>query len=160
MEIEWRDCSEFPGYQVSNTGLVKSLKRGHVGRIRYQATDYHGYKRIVMAGIDIKRKNVSVHRLVAREFVDNPHNNQVVNHIDGNKSNNLYSNLEWCTPGQNQSHAYRIGLRGPMPKHRAKINQDIVNYIRSSGKGTTELMSEIGLCRSTINRIKKFVTWR
>ena len=45
-----------------------------------------------------------VHRLVARFFIPNPLNRRCVNHKDGNKANNHFSNLEWCTHRQNALH--------------------------------------------------------
>ena len=45
-----------------------------------------------------------VHRLVATLFVDNPHQYNRVNHIDGNRQNNDYRNLEWCTQEYNLIH--------------------------------------------------------
>ena len=53
---------------------------------------------------------MSVHRLVALNFIDNPNNYPVVNHIDGNKQNNNVTNLEWCTYSYNNKEAYRLGL--------------------------------------------------
>lgn len=51
-----------------------------------------------------------VHRLKAIVFIPNIENKEQVNHIDGNKSNNDLSNLEWVTRSENMRHAYRIGL--------------------------------------------------
>lgn len=54
-------------------------------------------------------KTVKVHRLVAEAFVPNPDGLPEVNHIDGNKSNNSASNLEWVTRRQNMRHARETG---------------------------------------------------
>lgn len=56
-----------------------------------------------------------VHRLVAEMFVPNPHNKKYVNHIDGNKSNNHYTNLEWVTALENTLHARDTGLISNLP---------------------------------------------
>jgi hypothetical protein len=54
---------------------------------------------------------ISKHRLVAMYFIDNPFEKSQVNHIDGNKLNNVISNLEWVTPKENSIHAWASGLQ-------------------------------------------------
>lgn len=57
-----------------------------------------------------------VHQIVARAWVQNPNNKPQVNHIDGVKSNNHASNLEWVTNSENVAHAYKIGLQPKRPR--------------------------------------------
>lgn len=57
-----------------------------------------------------KRVKRSMHRLLMETFVPNPSNKEHVNHIDGNKSNNTLTNLEWATPKENAQHAHDTGL--------------------------------------------------
>lgn len=54
----------------------------------------------------MKGSNQRIHRLVAKAFVNGENeDNNIVNHIDGNKENNHYSNLEWCSISYNNKHA-------------------------------------------------------
>lgn len=69
-----------------------------------------------------KYYNVRIHRLVAIAFIDNPLNLPQVNHIDGDKSNNIVSNLEWCDSTYNIKHSYQIGL------NVAKKGQENASY--------------------------------
>ena len=56
-----------------------------------------------------KSYKTGVHRLVAKAFIPNPNNYREVNHIDENKDNNNYKNLEWCNREQNISHSIKSG---------------------------------------------------
>ena len=65
-------------------------------------------------------KKYALHRLVALAFIDNTYNKPFVNHIDGNKTNNIFENLEWVTCSENNLHNYKIGLTNG---HKRKITQ-------------------------------------
>lgn len=111
---EFRDIEDFDGfYQVSDLGRVKyagkltvdSIGRttGKQPRIRIQTVNGRGYLYVVLRN---KGKNFTktVHRLVCSAFYENPENKCCVNHKDSVKTNNVKSNLEWCTVRENSRH--------------------------------------------------------
>lgn len=133
MEEIWRDIHEYEGlYQVSNLGKIKSLNYNHTKKekILVLANSSTGYKVTVLSKSG-KTKTINVHRLVAEAFIPNPNNLPCINHKDGNKINNCFDNLEWCTYSHNNKEAFRLGLRKPPwegkkgSKHNCskKINQ-------------------------------------
>jgi hypothetical protein len=115
---EWRKIPNYPNYEVSNFGRVRSLTR-EINQFGHKQT----YKRIMRGKILKPRKQnggyllinlskdgtryaVTVHRLVAKCFLTD-HEGNDVNHKDGNKTNNCLSNLEYVTRSENIKHAYR-----------------------------------------------------
>lgn len=130
--IEWRDVVGFEGlYRVSNNGEVVSLpKRGYKKGTMKLSVSHYGYH-VLNLRKDGKSFCKKVHRLVAEAFIPNPNGYEVVNHIDGDKTNNNVSNLEWCTQGHNARHAIEIGLFDYRPmleashkSHRKKVIRD------------------------------------
>ena len=77
-------------------------------------------------------KTLKIHRLVAKHFIPNPNNLEQVNHIDGDKTNNTVSNLEWCTNEYNMKHSYDIGLRD---KEHLRENMSIIGKSLKGKKG-------------------------
>ena len=109
----WVDILGYEGlYQISNTGKVKSLnyksKKNYHRELVLDINRY-GYAQVHLSKNGHK-KVYTVHRLVAKTFIPNPDNFPVINHIDGNKLNNIVSNLEWCTSSYNTKHAIKNNL--------------------------------------------------
>lgn len=113
--------SKYDGYEVSSCGRIKSVARiiprrdtgtlvHYPGIELKQQIDNCGYYRVRLSVNNLKI-TVKVHRLVAETFVENKHNLNQVNHVDGNKTNNNFTNLEWVTNSENQKHAITTGLR-------------------------------------------------
>lgn len=104
----WEDIPNYEGhYQISSTGKIYSIK---TNRLISQNHYREGYKMTILSKNNIS-KQFSVHRLVAEVFVPNPFNKPIVNHKDGNKSNNYWLNLEYVTSSENTYHAIRTGLK-------------------------------------------------
>jgi hypothetical protein len=107
MQVEWRIPESAPFFIVSNTGSVIVADTNKSARI---ADNGHGYKQVQIMRLG-KRYTRYVHRLVAECFIEKADGMDEVNHIDGNKSNNCVSNLEWCNHSKNLKHAFATGLR-------------------------------------------------
>lgn len=127
---ELRDVIGFEGiYIISNYGRAASLPRiinysngrhrptkGRLLKLWNSSSpneDGNYYKLITISQHNTLIK-AFIHRLVAQHFIDNPYNCNMVDHIDGNPSNNHYSNLRWCTQ--------LINMNNPVTKLRARKN--------------------------------------
>ena len=101
MREEWKnvvyDGVNYEGYQVSNTGEIRSLK---TGKILKQEKTNNGYL-LTNLYKNGKRKKLLVHRLVAEAFIPNPLNLPEVNHKSENKQDNRVENVEYCDSSYN-----------------------------------------------------------
>lgn len=105
----WKEIDGFNGrYMVSNIGRVKSLL-GKTPKILKTGINTAGYQMLVLRK-DNKNHVRMIHRLVAKAFIPLIPGKDYVNHKDGNKLNNHFSNLEWMTHLENVQHAKDFGL--------------------------------------------------
>ena len=100
-------------------------------------------------------KQETIHRIVAETFVSNPLNLPEVNHIDGDKDNNVYTNLQWCTRQENCLHAVRNGLKSMKPVHAAANKANMRPVVREDGVvycSIKDAARENGVSNSVVNQ--------
>ncbi len=91
---QWRLVDGYDNYEVSSHGRVRNNK---TARILIPWLNSGGYPHVSLKN----KKNHPVHRLVAFAFCANLNNSTLVDHIDRNKTNNMFNNLRWCTSSEN-----------------------------------------------------------
>lgn len=116
--VIWRTYPKYPFIEANQFGEVRTKdryvrgvngsKRLIKGRILKQQLGRDGY---MYVGITINYKGVRlcVHRVVATCFLLNPDNLPEVNHKDNDRTNNVVSNLEWCTHKYNENYKKNFG---------------------------------------------------
>ena len=98
-----RQIKKHPNYLITVEGKVFSLKTMSFLKLSNRGDGYHT--------VHLDKKFYRVHRIVAETYIPNPENKEQVNHMDGNKANNMLCNLEWMTQSENIQHSFDIGLR-------------------------------------------------
>lgn len=120
--LDLRILDGFSNYRVSPEGLILNIKSK---KYLKNQNSRNNYQTVTLYSDEKKSKKFRVHRLVALLFLDNPENKPDVNHKDGVKTNNHFSNLEWVTVAENNVHA-----------------NIVVKYPRKAGKYTGQLHSK------------------
>lgn len=103
----WKTIVKYPNYEVSDDGKVRNKMTGKV--LKERPTNC-GYVRVVLYKNKIP-KDLSIHRLVAEQYLPYIADKNDVNHKNGNKLDNRVENLEWCTKSENIRHAQDKGLK-------------------------------------------------
>ena len=139
---QWKVITEHPYYEVSNYGRIKKIKTGNI--IRGHKREGYVHFNTNHNGIRLK---ICVHRLVAKYFINNPNpiEYDCINHIDCDRSNNHYANLEWCTKQMNTDHAVNLGR---IPR-KPVINTKTGEVLRSA----YELSKHLGWTKSKVKHM-------
>ena len=115
----WKEVKGFEGfYEVSDQGEVRRILSGN--RTKPLKARKGKYPTVSLSRPGVKR-SMTIHRMVAEAFIEKPEWASEVNHIDGNTSNNVISNLEWVTQKQNLYHAMLVLDRAPYGKHPRRV---------------------------------------
>lgn len=158
---EFKSIKEYENYyEISNYGRVRSLY-GRYKNCEFKKPYVRNDGYVVVNLIkDKKQKTFYLHKLVAEYFIENNNDSYTeVNHIDGDKQNNSYSNLEWCSSRENKLHAYNYGLtkRGH-DRPSSKLSESDVRSIPAlikDGHSIKEISSKFGVSTTSIHHVLK-----
>lgn len=139
MNEEWREVRDHPLYEVSSLGNVrKNLK---------QSCDPEGYPRVT-----VDRERIRVHQLVMEAFSAKTHENDLVDHKNGIKSDNRLENLEYVTPRENSIRASKNGQLSSGKRMTEIIATDVNTGERRCFPSQKQAARVIGCHNSEINK--------
>ena len=161
--------NEVPGiypnrYYASNFGKIFDTK---LNRYITLSNRDDGYLSVSL-NTNGKPKSYLLHRIIALLFVSGDHT-LVVNHIDGNKHNPMFTNLEWISSADNNRHAVKTGLAcvgEDSPKSVITESQaiKICEYLDKGTKSYSDIAKECNInspdASSLISAIRRGESWK
>lgn len=151
-------------YTINDNGEIFSDISGKMKTRNKGNTEYQIINFMTQEG---KKKTYRVHRLVMMAFKPTENmDNLEVNHIDGDKKNNVLSNLEWCSSSENQKHAFQTGLQQSRKGEKSNFSKltqadiDKIFELRKLGWLQKDIAIQIGCTRSNISYILNHKTWQ
>lgn len=148
MNEVWKRIDNYPEYEISTNGNVRSIdrilidtmgrrynKKGKLISLKCQ-TNKDGYKQMMVhIWSNKKEHNLIVSRLVAQTFIPNPNNLPQVNHIDENSLNNNVDNLEWCTCKYNVNYNNLVERRSKNKCRKIDVYDKDLNFLETLSSG-------------------------
>ncbi len=156
--MKWKNVVGYEEiYLVSEYGDVKRIAKTNnqygIGHILKHSIN-KGYANVQLHKNGIV-KQMRVHRIVSMAFIENPNNKPHVNHIDGNKLNNHISNLEWCTPRENEIHKHRVLGKTPRKYIITSTQISGIKALREEGKRLHQIANVYNLPIDSIHKVLK-----
>lgn len=163
---DWTAIPDFPRYEISTDGRVRSL--GAAGglrrfpRIKKQCIDKDGYHTVALCvGTMSKTKTRRVSRLVLEAFVGPCPAGKEAAHRNGVCDDDRLDNLEWKTPVANHAdkHVHGTMYQGS-EHHNAKITEDLAKAIRSAEGEARAIAEGFGVSIHIVRQIRSGRTWK
>lgn len=174
MKEVWKEIPDYPGYEVSNFGRIRSYhlgnKRGISNRpqriMSTKPTNKNGYPTVKLFKKGQKKKLRYVHHIVAKVFLGDRPIGLEVCHEDDNRLNNKTDNLCYGTSSKNKFDAVRNGKLPCGAKHyQAKVSVDEVIKIREMAQNGLRhskiaAMYNNRISRRAVTHIANGATWK
>lgn len=157
------DAVNFHGYTVHADGWIEQKRSPGRQVLPYEVKG--GYLRVTLT-IDGQRRGFLVHVLVAECFRGPKPDGHEVNHVDGDKTHNAASNLEYVTPSANVRHSLdHLGVQRAKGSRNgaARLTEAIVREMReraSQGEPVAALAREFNVNTTTAHRAIVRTNWR
>lgn len=163
---EWLFIDWFPDYEISNYGNIRSHKRNKI-RLMNPSTNSKGYK-VVILRRNNKKYNFWVSNLVLSNFKCSRPENLQCCHNDGNKTNNVITNLRWDTPSNNTKDQVKHGLHAGLkrcgenhPLHKLDLRQiETIRFLVNEGYPCKRISEFMDIPRTTVSSVKHGYSWR
>jgi hypothetical protein len=133
-------------YSISSYGRVRNNKTNH---ILHGKKNLSGYLQVALRK-DGKQKWFLIHRLVAQLFTPNLFGGGEIDHIDGNRLNNHYENLRWCSSSENSLYIPKTKRRSPKGKRKRVLQKDLEGNIIREWNTSEEAARTLGYCSTCI----------
>ena len=157
---QWLDIEDFPGYQVSSFGSVKSFKQRQPKLHALSKGNHYLQCSLSNDGVIVTKH---VHQLVAAAFHGHQPN-LVVRHLDGDCLNNSATNLRYGTHKENMDDQARHGTLafgercGSSKLTDTKVR--LIRKLRKHGISAKDLIKAFGVAKCTIYRVLSGKTWK
>lgn len=138
---------KYVNYAISNYGKIINIQKNIIMKL----TNSTGYSKICLSNIDKTVKDYLVHRLVAYFFISKFNNSKIINHLDENKLNNYYKNLEILNNCKENSQ-YSCGKK---IIQYDKITNEIINIFPSIKDAARKLNLDCAKISRYVNNISK-----
>ena len=170
----WRPVPDWPDYEVSNLGRVRSIDRtvayidqwgrpnkqfikGRILALRLKDKTYF----TVSLHKGLKTHTRFVHRLVVEAFIGPIPKGMCVLHGPNGSLDNRASELRIGTHKQNSADKFRDGTAkwgAEIPT--AKLTDDDIPAIRADTRSSSAIAADYGVTRQNIDFIKRRITWK
>ena len=163
VDENWRKVPGFSGYEVSDHGRIRSLRRANA-RLMNPEIDKDGYSRVALVK-DGRYEHQVLSRLVAIAFIGLcPEGKPYCCHEDGVPSNNRPSNLRWDSQAGNISDKLQHGTHQVGSKHpRAQVDESQIRNVKrllATGATAKAIAATVGISVHIVNDASRGRSWR
>lgn len=153
----------FEGIYAGTDGWIYSCRRRKEGTKLKPRVASNGYRRVNLY-INKEHKTYSVHRLVCTAFNGVPSKGCQVRHLDGDKANNVPSNLKWGSPKENAKDKTLHGTspegnKNPSSKLTERDIQDIRELRNTTKLSLRDIGGLFGVSKSQVCAIVNGKAW-